>query len=507
MQMQDKKNSLMLWLSTAAVGLNIIIFSITKLFNPFHHMISHGSGFEMTTALYYGQLLLFLLPFMTLCTAFMLYMRKKGDALIPLFNTLTLTLSSFSIISGSGGSVEFHFSIFMVLAAAAYYDRIKLIVIMTVLFAIQHFVGFIWLPELVFGTTQYSFLMVSLHAVFLLLTSGATIWQIHSKQKITSQLETEKNERDDKIAALLQEVHGLSKQIGHTTKTVLRSSSLAVSSNKEVRNVSEEITGGLGSQNISIQFIEHKLRDINLAVQHSLDSSSKMKEGAKITEKGVLSSHITMVTMGEFIQMTSQAIKDVADMMVVLKNSLGSTEEMVEKIQKLADSTNLLALNASIEAARAGEQGKGFSVVAGEVRNLAIQSRETAINIKDTLTAIRKESDMTFSKVESGQLVVYQSMAHLDTLSNEFEGMKLTLDELLRYIDNMNERMEGIEEGTTGVTTEILEISAVIEQGIASMEQLTVICGQQISESEKVDQEIRVLTELSNKLQQRFSSY
>lgn len=74
-----------------------------------------------------------------------------------------------------------------------------------------------------------------------------------------------------------------------------------------------------------------------------------------------------------------------------LEKQAESIGNIIKTVVRIADQTNLLALNAAIEAARAGEHGKGFAVVADEVRVLAETSEKAANDIREVVNNIQQE--------------------------------------------------------------------------------------------------------------------
>ena len=77
-----------------------------------------------------------------------------------------------------------------------------------------------------------------------------------------------------------------------------------------------------------------------------------------------------------------QEVEALGSAMTRLEGDAAGIASLLGDIDQITLQTNLLALNASVEAARAGDQGRGFAVVAGEVRQLSQRTSEIAESIR-----------------------------------------------------------------------------------------------------------------------------
>ncbi|MCD6363069.1 MAG: hypothetical protein J7M13_03595 [Synergistetes bacterium] len=93
-----------------------------------------------------------------------------------------------------------------------------------------------------------------------------------------------------------------------------------------------------------------------------------------------------MTTM-ENLQMNTKKVTERAR---ILSKKASVINDVVNTITSITEQTNLLALNAAIEAARTGEAGRGFAVVTEEVRKLAEESKNAAVQIGENLRALWK---------------------------------------------------------------------------------------------------------------------
>jgi methyl-accepting chemotaxis protein len=146
----------------------------------------------------------------------------------------------------------------------------------------------------------------------------------------------------------------------------------------------------------------------------------------------------------------------------------------LEAIEQIAAQSTLLSLNAAIEAARAGDHGRGFSVVAGEVRNLADQSQLTAKDIAQVASASRN-TVLESAKLLSGLVSTIRQT------TTEVQGVAGTSVAQARALNEVNAALD--------------QVSQIAQQNAQAAEELAAMAGDMARQAESLTQ---VLAYFSN---------
>jgi methyl-accepting chemotaxis protein len=143
---------------------------------------------------------------------------------------------------------------------------------------------------------------------------------------------------------------------------------------RQVAAASGEASNAIGQISDGARHQTDAISQVAMAVRQTVTSVSEVSENTEIASQKSRQS-FTLVR-GSMVKMNE---------MVKVVNNIATNSEKINKIteviEKIANKTNLLSLNAAIEAARAGEHGKGFAVVADEVGKLALNSAESSQEI------------------------------------------------------------------------------------------------------------------------------
>jgi len=219
-------------------------------------------------------------------------------------------------------------------------------------------------------------------------------------------------------------------------------------------------------------------QETSATMQEVSRSGFQISEKAKqitITAEAVSLANISGLDAVQKTNQTVEAIHEqaeaVAQNIVSLSEKTQMVGDILATVNDIAEQSHLLALNAAIEAAAAGEHGRSFSVVAGEIKNLADQSKAATVQVKTILGDIQKEINTSVMLTEEAVKRVDVGKHQADLAASAIRNMAANIDQSVQAFQQIVAGTNQQQIGFENVMQAMKDLSRGSEQAANSTRQ------------------------------------
>ena len=213
-----------------------------------------------------------------------------------------------------------------------------------------------------------------------------------------------------------------------------------------IGEVVQGLTSNVGRLSDSAQTLSMRMGDTEAESHSVADASEAIARSAGSLHARSRSSAERVAEASEYAASVGALIGDTERRVGELEGAVGQSEQrfsqlqdrsehigrFVEDVQEIAAQTHTLAVNAGIEAARAGEAGRGFSVIAREVRELAVQ-------VGASSRRVQREVEELAAQMGASQGALGDVRARLSELQSVFGQTRGMLVGIQEVVDAMRQ--------------------------------------------------------------------
>ncbi len=266
-----------------------------------------------------------------------------------------------------------------------------------------------------------------------------------------------KAEDHDEIGDLARSFNRVMEKLQFLIRGIQESGIKVAASSTELAASAKQHEATVAQQVASTNEVESAARQIAHTATELSGTMSRLTEAAQHAQGLATTGQDSLSQMSSAMSQMQTSAAGIADKLSTINTKTSSITNIVTTINKVADQTNLLSLNASIEAAKAGEFGQGFGVVAREIRRLADQTAVATLDIEQTV----KEMQVA---VSSGVMSMDRFSEEVRRAVHDASTVGARLGQIIEQVNLLTPQFAAVSEGMSSQSLGAQQISEAMSQ-------------------------------------------
>ena len=199
----------------------------------------------------------------------------------------------------------------------------------------------------------------------------------------------------ESMQRLVSDMANFSNRVTNAAVNVSVASSEILDAVNGIYDITKLMEQGINDQRQDIEKSYAQMSNFAEQINEAYEDTRVVDELADNTQVTVKNGKDTVNELMKQVTSTAEITQNIIADIKQLQEHSKNIGTVVETINDIASTTELLSLNASIEAVRSGDAGRGFAVIAAEIRKLAEQSMNSVKSIEHMIVSIQNMTKKT----------------------------------------------------------------------------------------------------------------